>query len=345
MTIAPKLSVLIPVYNEQYFVEQLVGKVLAALRDLDISCELIVVNDCSSDGTPAILQRLAREHADAIRLFEHEINQGKGAAVRTAIQQASGDICIVQDADLEYDPNDYHKLMSVLTERPADVVYGSRFAGEPPSMALRHRVGNRLLTGLTNLLYGSTLTDMETCYKMVRTEILKSIPLESSDFCIEPELTIKLAKRGAHLFEVPISYSGRSYQDGKKINWKDGIKALLAILKFAISDRIYQQDEYGSQILARLNRAPRFTRWMADVIRPYVGHRILEIGAGIGNLTLNLIPRSLYWAIDINLNLTSLIDMVSENTCVLSRNLLITSVITKDSDTIRDNERDNPLND
>jgi SAM-dependent methyltransferase len=141
---------------------------------------------------------------------------------------------------------------------------------------------------------------METCYKMVRSDLLKSIPLESQDFCIEPELTIKLAKRGARTFEVPISYSGRTYQEGKKIRWKDGLLALRAIVKYAVSDNLYNADIYGSQILARLNRAPRFTRWMADTVRPYMGKQVLEIGAGIGNMTVHLTPRLAYWATDVN---------------------------------------------
>jgi len=144
------------------------------------------------------------------------------------------------------------------------------------------------------------LSDMETCYKMVRTGLLKSIPLTGEGFEIEPEITIKLAKRGARIFEVPIRYAGRTYQEGKKINWRDGIKAVSAIFRFSLSDQIYVEDAYGSQILGRLNRAPRFTRWMADVIRPYIGNTVLEIGAGIGNLTAQLIPRASYWATDIN---------------------------------------------
>jgi SAM-dependent methyltransferase len=141
---------------------------------------------------------------------------------------------------------------------------------------------------------------METCYKMVRTELLKSIPLVGKGFVIEPEIAIKLAKRGARIFEVPIRYAGRTYQEGKKIDWKDGIRAIVAILRFGYSDYIYAEDVYGSQVLGRLNRAPRFTKWMADVIRPYVGEKVLEIGAGTGNLTVQLIPRRLYWASDIN---------------------------------------------
>jgi SAM-dependent methyltransferase len=141
---------------------------------------------------------------------------------------------------------------------------------------------------------------METCYKMVRASLLKSIPLESSTFDVEPELAIKLAKRGSRIFEVPISYSGRTYREGKKINWTDGIRALWAIFHYAMSSRIYVEDEQGAAILERLNRAPRFTRWMADVIRPYMGNRVLEIGAGIGNMSVHLMPRDIYWASDVN---------------------------------------------
>jgi SAM-dependent methyltransferase len=157
-----------------------------------------------------------------------------------------------------------------------------------------------LLTLMSNVVSDLNLTDMETCYKMVRTEMLKSIPLVGHGFEIEPEITIKLAKRAARIFEVPIRYSGRTYQEGKKIGVKDGFRAIAAIIRFACSDHVYANDEYGSQILERLNRAPRFTQWMADVIRPFLGERVLEIGAGTGNLTLQLIPRKLYYASDIN---------------------------------------------
>ena len=166
--------------------------------------------------------------------------------------------------------------------------------------SFRHELGNRFLTLLCNMVSDLNLSDMETCYKMVRTGLLKSIPLTGKGFEIEPEITIKLAKRGARIFEVPIRYAGRTYQEGKKINWRDGIKAIAAIFRFSLSDQIYVEDTYGSQILGRLNRAPRFTRWMADTIRPYIGHSVLEIGAGTGNLTAQLIPRVSYWATDIN---------------------------------------------
>jgi SAM-dependent methyltransferase len=184
----------------------------------------------------------------------------------------------------------------------ADAVFGSRFSGGEVRRVLlyRHQLGNRLLTFLTNLVTNLNLTDMETCYKAVRTDLFKSIPLVSRDFRIEPELAIKLGKRQAIIFEVPISYSGRTYAEGKKINWRDGIAALWAILRFALSDRIYREDEYGSQILARLSRAPRFNGWMADTVRPYCGSRVLEIGSGVGNLTRKLLPRDRYVASEVN---------------------------------------------
>jgi SAM-dependent methyltransferase len=164
----------------------------------------------------------------------------------------------------------------------------------------KHSIGNHLLTFLCDLASDLNLTDMETCYKMVRTDLLKTIPLVSRDFRIEPELTIKLAKRGAHIFEVPISYSGRTYQEGKKIDWKDGFRALFAIARFKVSDRICKPDRYGSEVAVRLGRAPKYNRWLADLVRPQLGAKVLEIGAGTGGLLLHLIPRTHYWACDAN---------------------------------------------
>ena len=209
---------------------------------------------------------------------------------------------VIHDADLEYHPEDLLKMIPLFVNEDADAVYGSRFLASDYRRVLffRHSLGNKLLTLLTNFVTDLNLTDMETCYKMVRRSLLNSIPLESNRFGFEPEITIKLAKRDARIFELPIRYSGRTYMEGKKITWKDGVKALGALVKYGISDRIYVADEHGSEILARLNRAPRFTKWMADTIRPYLGERILEIGAGIGNLTSNLVPRTEYWASDIN---------------------------------------------
>jgi SAM-dependent methyltransferase len=234
--------------------------------------------------------------------LKHVLNGGKGAAVRTALAEANGAITVIHDADLEYHPRDLLRIVKVFVEEDADAVYGSRFAGGEARRALlfRHEIGNRFLTFVTNLITNVNLTDMETCYKAVRTDLLKSIPLFSNDFRIEPELTIKLAKREARIFEVPISYSGRTYQEGKKINWKDGFRAILAMLRFWISDRVYTEDAHGSQILARLSRAPRFNAWMADVVRPHCGRRVLEIGSGTGNLTRKLVPRDAYVASDVN---------------------------------------------
>jgi glycosyltransferase involved in cell wall biosynthesis len=303
------LSVLVPCYNEQY----LVGSSLARLRVLEQSphldhIEVIVVDDCSRDGTADALVRFrAEEDARPGRKIEwkylkHDTNQGKGTAVRTALAQATCEISVIHDADLEYHPEDLLRIVEVFVKEKADAVFGSRFAGGNARRVLfyQHQLGNELLTFLSNAVTNLNLTDMETCYKAVRTRLFKSIPLVSNDFRIEPELTIKLAKRKVRIFEVPISYSGRTYQEGKKINWRDGFKALAAIAGFALSDHVYADDEHGSQILARLSRAHTFNRWMADTIRPYVGERVLEIGAGIGNLTQTLIPRHQYVASDIN---------------------------------------------
>jgi glycosyltransferase involved in cell wall biosynthesis len=303
------VSILVPVYNEQYLVQASLQR-LEVLADSEYleRVRVIVVNDASTDQTSTVLQAFREElqergHTRLEWFFhEHNHNQGKGAAIRTALQHADTDLVVIHDADLEYHPEDLLKMVPLFVTEEADAVYGSRFLASDYRRVLffRHSLGNKLLTLLTNFVTDLNLTDMETCYKMMRTDLLKSIPLESDRFGFEPEITIKLAKRDARIFELPIRYSGRTYVEGKKITWKDGVKALGALLKYGISDRIYVADEHGSEILARLNRAPRFTKWMADSIRPYIGERVLEIGAGIGNLTANLVPRTSYWASDIN---------------------------------------------
>jgi glycosyltransferase involved in cell wall biosynthesis len=303
------LSVLVPVYNEEYLVAASLER-LMCLSDSPLldRVQIVVVNDGSSDRTWEAISQfkelLAGTPNDKLRwlFIQHERNKGKAAAIHTALSAVTEELCVIHDADLEYHPGDLKKMVEVFVSEQADAVFGSRFLSSEYRRVLffRHELGNRLLTLLCNLVSDLNLTDMETCYKMVRTSLLKSIPLTGKGFEIEPEITIKLAKRGARIFEVPIRYSGRTYQEGKKIGWRDGLRAVTAILRFAWSDQIYVEDTYGSQILGRLNRAPKFTQWMADVIRPFVGQKVLEIGAGTGNLTAQLIPRVSYWATDIN---------------------------------------------
>jgi len=298
---ALKVSVLIPVYNERFLVAESIRRVLAVRDPAIREIEVIVVDDGSTDGTREVLRDLAREHP-GIRYVEQERNRGKGAALRAAIAHATGDVCVAHDADLEYHPGDLAKLVQPFLKEQADAVFGSRFLpGEYRRVLLfYHSLGNRLLTTLVNLLTNLNLSDMETCYKMVRTKLLKSLPLRYDDFRIEPELTIKLAKRGAVIFEAPIRYAGRTYAEGKKIGWRDGFLALGAILRGALIDDLYLNDPYGAHILHSLSRARKFSRWMSDVIRPWVGRAVLEVGAGIGNLTVHLLPRDRYRATDVN---------------------------------------------
>ncbi len=304
------LSVLVPVFNEQHLLQSSLER-LIVLADSPLleRIHVIAVDDGSRDKSPEVLalfqeRCLSDGRRDKMEwtFLRHEKNRGKGAALRTALERVDTELCVTHDADLEYDPRDLLSMIPLFLQQDADAVFGSRFLAGSFRRVLffRHSLGNRILTLLCNLVSDLNLTDMETCYKMARSELLRTIPLRSTDFRVEPELVIKLAKRGARIFEVPISYAGRTYEEGKKITWKDGFSALGAILRFAISDDIYTHDRFGSEILARLSRTPRFTRWMADVLRPHVGERVLEIGAGIGNLTVHLIPRTIYCASDIN---------------------------------------------
>ncbi|MDP6776746.1 MAG: glycosyltransferase, partial [Candidatus Latescibacteria bacterium] len=289
-----KLSILIPVYNERYYVEQLIDQVIASPLPSDMERELVIVDDCSTDGTREILDRIANERPDVVKLHAHAKNQGKGAAIRTAVERATGDLCVIQDADLEYDPRDYDRLLRPLLSGDADVVYGSRFLSSDYRQvhAYWHAFGNRVLTTASNLFTDLTLTDMETCYKVAKSSILKSIPLRSNRFGMEPELTAKFAKRGCRIYEVPISYRGRTYDEGKKIKWIDGFKAVWAILYFRLVDDIYK-DEYGPAAHG-LSRTHRTHAWIADVIKPWVGESVLEVGAGLGITTLKLLPRRSY---------------------------------------------------
>jgi glycosyltransferase involved in cell wall biosynthesis len=295
------LSVLVPVYNERHLVEAALKRLLALKHELINSLQPIVVDDCSDDGTWDVLRRLAREDERLI-VMRHDQNRGKGAAIRTALARATGDICIVHDADLEYHPDDIPSLLVPFAREGADAVFGSRYL---PSMyrrtlMYRHTLMNKFLTAVSNWFSDLNLSDMETGYKAINTDVLKSIPLRSNDFRFEVEITLKLAKRRARIFEVPIRYLPRSYEEGKKIRGPDGLRALIAMLQFWIIDDIYHEDEYGSAILVQLESARKFNLWMGETLRGYVGDRVLEIGAGIGNLTNQFIPRESYVASDIN---------------------------------------------
>ncbi|HSG82612.1 MAG TPA: glycosyltransferase family 2 protein [Gemmatimonadota bacterium] len=233
-----KLSVLIPVYNELATIEAVVDQV----RRVDVEKEIICVDDFSTDGTRDVLQRLLDE-GKIDRLVLQPKNGGKGSAIRAGVALASGEAAIIQDADLEYDPNEYPKLLAPIAEGKADAVYGSRFAGAGPHRVLYfwHSVGNKVLTLFSNMVTNLNLTDMETCYKMFRREVLQSLEIEESRFGLEPEITAKLAMGGWRIYEVGISYSGRTYAEGKKINWKDGVSAFRCIVKYGLWRRLFRR--------------------------------------------------------------------------------------------------------
>lgn len=226
-----KLSIVIPVYNEKDTIEKVVSRVVQ--EDVGLEKEIVLVDDFSVDGTRDVLKKLEQEHKDW-KVFYHDVNRGKGAALRTGFAGATGDVVLVQDADLEYDPSDYGALLKPILDGHADVVYGSRFCGGGTHRVVYywHSVGNSLLTTLSNMMTNLNLTDMEVCYKVFRKEVLAGITLREDRFGIEPEMTAKVARGGWKIYEVPISYYGRSYGEGKKITWKDGFAALWCILKY-----------------------------------------------------------------------------------------------------------------
>jgi glycosyltransferase involved in cell wall biosynthesis len=226
---APLLSVVMPVYNERQTIDEIVSRVLA----IPMRVELVVVDDCSSDGTRSRLTQLQQQFAFTLLLQPH--NQGKGAALRRGFAAATGDIVAIQDADLEYSPEEFPTLAELIIDGRADVVYGSRFLGRHRVFLFTHYLGNRLLTLITNILYNTMLSDMETCYKVMRREVLDGLDLRSNGFGIEPEITAKIFKRGYRVYEVPITYDGRGYDEGKKITWKDGIVALWVLVRCRFS--------------------------------------------------------------------------------------------------------------
>jgi glycosyltransferase involved in cell wall biosynthesis len=226
----PLLSVVMPAFNEKDTIEEIIRRVVA----VKIRTQLIVVDDCSTDGTRDILQRLQTELGFTLLL--QPANMGKGAALRRGFTAVEGDLVVIQDADLEYSPEEFPELIELICQGRADVVYGSRFLGRHRVFLFTHYAGNLLLTFLTNVLYNTMLTDMETCYKVMRAEVLRSMQLDSNGFGIEPELTAKIFKRGYRVYEVPITYDGRGYDEGKKINWRDGVVALWVLLKYRFSE-------------------------------------------------------------------------------------------------------------
>ncbi len=287
------LSILIPVYNERTVVRASLSAVLNAPLPAGMERELVIVDDRSKDGTWDILQEFAAAHAE-IRLFRHEVNRGKGAAVRTAIGHARGDFCLIQDADLEYDPNEYPILLKPLLEGRADAVFGSRYlAGESRRvLPYWHTQINQFLTFLSNLFSNISVTDMETCYKVFRTDLLKSIPIRSDRFGFEPEITMKCAKRKLRIYEVPVSYHGRTYEEGKKIGWKDGVQALGVILKFWLIDDLYNWP-HNRVALVSHTRTPAYVSWLSNLVRPWLGDSVIELGAGIGTFSGRLMGRRL----------------------------------------------------
>jgi glycosyltransferase involved in cell wall biosynthesis len=228
------LSVILPVYNEQPTVAEIIRRMRAVTLPPPLVLDIIAVDDASTDGSDKVLATVGDS---TVRVLTHETNQGKGAAIRTGLAHAHGDLILIQDADLEYDPEDWARLLDPILRGKAEVVYGSRFTGERKNMLPLHWIGNRFLSLVTNLLYSSTLSDMETCYKLFDRTVLEGITIESNRFDFEPEITARILRRGHRIYEVPISYAGREVHEGKKITWRDGITALRTLVRYRFSRR------------------------------------------------------------------------------------------------------------
>jgi glycosyltransferase involved in cell wall biosynthesis len=290
-----KLSVLMPIYNERWTLEDIVQRTLQSPISLEI--ELVAVDDCSRDGSWELLQRLAAQDS-RIKPIRHAKNQGKGVAIRTARQHMTGDVAVIQDADLEYNPAEYPLLLAPILEGKADAVFGSRFTGHTRRVLFFwHYVVNSILTLISNMFTDLNLTDMETCYKMVRTDILKRLRLNADTFTLEPEITCRLSQWRARIYEVPISYAGRTYDEGKKIGAMDGVKALWQLIYSKFIDPQFT-DHLGLYLLTSASRTLRYHRWLMKQFKDYVGQRVLDAGAGIGSMSGLLMNREQLIAVD-----------------------------------------------
>ena len=309
------LSIVIPIYNERRTLLALLARVLRV--DLGtMRKQLVMVDDCSTDGTRDLVGRIQdewkglmaaqgvpRKRLDqaSVKCLFHPVNRGKGAALRTGMEGATGDIILIQDADLEYDPEDYPRLLAPILDGRADVVYGSMFAGETRRVHLFwHSMGNQFLTFMSNAFTNLNLTDMETCYKAFRAEVIQGLKLTSERFGIEPEITAKVAKMRYRVYEVPITYNGRSYAEGKKIGAKDGFEALWCIVKYSWFDSDYVKGDILEETLSKMNSLERFNRHVFGTIAPFLGSAILEVGAGTGNITRFLMSKADVTATDRN---------------------------------------------
>jgi SAM-dependent methyltransferase len=295
----PSLSIIIPAYNERRTIREIIRRV----KNTPYDKEIIIVDDCSTDGTRQILREY--ENDPTIRLVLLSSNRGKGHAIRTGLGLATKDIVIIQDADLEYDPEDYEVLLRPIRLGRADVVYGSRFLhGERRVLYFRHSVGNQMLTLLSNIFTDLNLTDIETCYKAFKRPIIQNIELVSDRFGFEPEITAKVAKLGCAVYEVPIRYYGRSYAEGKKITWRDGVAAISHIVRFSLSRKEFVRDmtairhamvapppdpNVGVETLEAFEDAKRYNRWICERVDRHISGRVLEVGSGIGNIVGELL--------------------------------------------------------